>query len=425
MGKQSARIYFQGKDHKDIYFQGHYHDRMYIGSQLVWEKLKGLLYKTYYHSYYLSDSMWAENGNVAVFIGPDQYQIYVTSDFITVQKSDTRFPKGIKQIACLNGIFYLLSDGRYYSSEDGLTWEKIQVLIFHTNGFSGTIDTDLRNRARTFFIANGIAYAGFENYTDEYVDRPPTQTNDYAHELSGTYKSTDFKTWTSLNTLYYTYTNSYGVMQVMVYSSYGLNNLHGYNGKYFFNAFESYIKDGALYSKPLGLYSSEDMSTLSVIQENINTVNTTIAKVGNNKFHAMINGTNMGITEDFISYDHNYFDQTGKSVTDSNGTVHSFSFKDNEVKNGIEYGDYLFSNVKTDSGYCTVVSDKNNYGKVADIINGIVTDYYDYSTGEKGYGVITTNRNRICYITGKNLVVSAFESTSLSLGISIISLEEQ
>lgn len=39
MGKQSARIYFQGKDHKEIYYQGHYHKAMYIGSQLVWEKI--------------------------------------------------------------------------------------------------------------------------------------------------------------------------------------------------------------------------------------------------------------------------------------------------------------------------------------------------------------------------------------------------
>ena len=39
MGKQSARIYFQGKDHKEIYYQGHYHKAMYIGNQLVWEKL--------------------------------------------------------------------------------------------------------------------------------------------------------------------------------------------------------------------------------------------------------------------------------------------------------------------------------------------------------------------------------------------------
>ena len=39
MGKQSSRLYYQGKDHKDIYFQGHYHDAMYVGSELVWEKI--------------------------------------------------------------------------------------------------------------------------------------------------------------------------------------------------------------------------------------------------------------------------------------------------------------------------------------------------------------------------------------------------
>lgn len=46
MGRQSSRLYFQGKDHKDIYFQGHYHDAMYLTDSegiatLVWEKLKG------------------------------------------------------------------------------------------------------------------------------------------------------------------------------------------------------------------------------------------------------------------------------------------------------------------------------------------------------------------------------------------------
>lgn len=40
MGRQSSRIYYQGKDHKDIYFQGHYHDAMYIGNQLVWKKIR-------------------------------------------------------------------------------------------------------------------------------------------------------------------------------------------------------------------------------------------------------------------------------------------------------------------------------------------------------------------------------------------------
>ncbi len=39
MGKQSARLYYQGNDHKDIIFRKQYHDKMYKGSSLVWEKI--------------------------------------------------------------------------------------------------------------------------------------------------------------------------------------------------------------------------------------------------------------------------------------------------------------------------------------------------------------------------------------------------
>ena len=39
MGRQSARLYYKGKDHKDIYFQGKYHIKMYKGNKLLWEKL--------------------------------------------------------------------------------------------------------------------------------------------------------------------------------------------------------------------------------------------------------------------------------------------------------------------------------------------------------------------------------------------------
>lgn len=41
MGKQSARLYYDGKDHKDIYFQENYHWKMYKGNEKIWEKLIG------------------------------------------------------------------------------------------------------------------------------------------------------------------------------------------------------------------------------------------------------------------------------------------------------------------------------------------------------------------------------------------------
>ncbi|MCH5261584.1 MAG: hypothetical protein J1F42_01595 [Lachnospiraceae bacterium] len=39
MGTQSARLYYQGKDHKDIFYRGNFHNKMYKGNQLLWEKL--------------------------------------------------------------------------------------------------------------------------------------------------------------------------------------------------------------------------------------------------------------------------------------------------------------------------------------------------------------------------------------------------
>lgn len=39
MGKQSARLYYQGNDHKDIYYRGNYHYAMYKGNGLMWEKM--------------------------------------------------------------------------------------------------------------------------------------------------------------------------------------------------------------------------------------------------------------------------------------------------------------------------------------------------------------------------------------------------
>lgn len=41
MGRQSARLWYRGKDHKDIYFQGNYHKAMYLGGNLLWQKLSG------------------------------------------------------------------------------------------------------------------------------------------------------------------------------------------------------------------------------------------------------------------------------------------------------------------------------------------------------------------------------------------------
>ena len=39
MGKQSSRIYFQGKDHKDIWFNNRYSSAMMLKNEIVWKKI--------------------------------------------------------------------------------------------------------------------------------------------------------------------------------------------------------------------------------------------------------------------------------------------------------------------------------------------------------------------------------------------------
>ncbi len=41
MGRQSARMFFNGKDHKEAFFNGHYHRAMVINGETVWEKREG------------------------------------------------------------------------------------------------------------------------------------------------------------------------------------------------------------------------------------------------------------------------------------------------------------------------------------------------------------------------------------------------
>ena len=48
MAMQSARMVYKGADHRDIYFQGMYHDRMYVGSSLVWEKIRHPMHSQYF-----------------------------------------------------------------------------------------------------------------------------------------------------------------------------------------------------------------------------------------------------------------------------------------------------------------------------------------------------------------------------------------
>ena len=119
MGKQSARIYFQGKDHKEIYYQGHYHKAMYIGSQLVWEKIEGttaqeiyLEYLVYKNGLYVGcDYYYNSTGNtVGIYAGTDLENMHLVGK---LDKSNVWY-RGISML--INDFYVLITEkaGTYH-----------------------------------------------------------------------------------------------------------------------------------------------------------------------------------------------------------------------------------------------------------------------------------------------------------------------
>ena len=116
MGRQSSRLFFNGKDHKDIYYQGHYHKAMYLGSELVWEK-KNDYYGEF--EFVVDSSIHAKTsfsfrGRFSVNWGDGCVETVEHLDIFTGDASHTYSEKSIHTIK-ISGIillFDLNSDGR-------------------------------------------------------------------------------------------------------------------------------------------------------------------------------------------------------------------------------------------------------------------------------------------------------------------------
>lgn len=254
MGRQSSRIFFQGKDHKDIYFQGHYHDKMYIGSTLVWEKLKNMFWKSWvnfpYWTYtkpikpssYMPNS-YASNGEILVNyittkkIGNEPYErfcvinkfkskdfsyIKVNEDFGDKDKYSS-WQLSFRKIVHRNNKFYSIfqinknlkdsNSTKYgisiYSSADGITWEKENVKFnFYTNSLGTVLDISeydftLINIPHIFLNANGDIFLNFSViYNGDYTGT--IRQGDY---IGGLYRSSDLKNFYSFGVKVFPYKN--------------------------------------------------------------------------------------------------------------------------------------------------------------------------------------------------------------------------
>lgn len=180
MGRQSSRIYFQGKDHKDIYFQGHYHDRMYIGSQLVWEKIKGGISWVGYEN---SGTYGFVKYNGTVFLYIDNNgNLYTSNDAVSWNVVSSPYAENyILHSPYLmegNGKFLCGKKYRYYYkgyrtgyqlavSNDGVNWEPINKInvIFSSDSIQ-EYSTDNTDGKSPYFTR--VMYANGKYFTSSY-----------------------------------------------------------------------------------------------------------------------------------------------------------------------------------------------------------------------------------------------------------------
>lgn len=170
MGKQSARIYYQGKDHKDIYYDGHYHDAMYLGSQLLWKKIKqGWELAGYFEGTGFCQKVTYGNGMFLFWsCTKSQIQLIVTSDcgesFQIYSHSAGKYyfqPSYIK-VYYASGHFIILNPEFICTTTDGSDFNIVYTRSYHAGPYSITYSFGSAPRNHEeFYVYGNVAYANF------------------------------------------------------------------------------------------------------------------------------------------------------------------------------------------------------------------------------------------------------------------------
>ena len=162
MGKQSARLYFNGEDYKDIYFNGHYnHVAMYSGNTLLWRreppkyiiKGSGTYYSNYGWSYgytYTFRAMYTSEmlNNVSefsnIFNSNDKGHENPEHSVVGALEPYAFMPEGedlkhrdydIMAVACADNVYYAII--RYHYLD--YTYIYIHSIVYSTDGYSWKI----------------------------------------------------------------------------------------------------------------------------------------------------------------------------------------------------------------------------------------------------------------------------------------------
>lgn len=289
MGRQSSRLYFEGKDHKDIYFQGHYHKAMYIGAQKVWEKLTSSLTWKGYES---DGNLGYVRYNGKVFLYIDNYgNLHTSEDAINWTITTSPFPykyrlnnqhltSGNGLFLCTKYFYYIHENeiGRQIAySADGINWEKIdRIWMVYESG--QRVEYDVENKEGFVPYFDNIVYANGKYFSYCYG------TN------GGDCYSTDLITWYKLkirvadvefirikdvvfNNGYYYFSSSYSVTEHMIVRSADLKNFDVVFDRNRISGISCFLNGIAVLSKihPRYIYFSNNGTDYTIIAHQTDT----------------------------------------------------------------------------------------------------------------------------------------------------------
>lgn len=426
MGRQSARMYYQGKDHKDIWFNGHYHDRMYMGSRLVWKKIKeGLTEKYYIDNGWYNNRFFAQNGETALIakyeIG-ENITVYRTKDFESLEEAlvtetYTDSSQYVSWITSIQNTFFVLvgiGEGSIlYSSVDAVNWEKTDTIYFDTNGYKGSFCMKGKKFPGTVNVVNNTAFLNIGKIykaVDEY--QILSEGNDYPHLIGGLYQSTDMINWKSVNTHFFMEEEVRNGKTVQYFYPLGTyrGSPFGYKeGKYYIAG--RTIDTDSSYQEALSafgegknmIYLTEDMTVLTQVSDETFPQYISSFPIFGNYFY--IEGK--GLTKDFLDFTDTvgFLDIPQETIAFTRGSVsYEFTYSVHEgdttpFEKSVATENYIIAFLRLDSleekwtygensvtstykdAYAVIVLDKKDESRVLQVFP-VFTPVYDYETKE-------------------------------------------
>lgn len=178
MGKQSSRIYIQGKDHKDVYFQGKFHRAIYLGSKLLWEKLPGEKFFLYRYNY-------SEGG--VDYSNPRSFDVesHLLTDYPDYSKSDADYIVNGNNMYTRVGTGLYTHDGKNFFNNDS-TEEFSNISYRVKDGFVASIPID-SYYTQFYFVetdkdANEISRTSLYETNRYFTTRNPIPCYPYYYE---------------------------------------------------------------------------------------------------------------------------------------------------------------------------------------------------------------------------------------------------